>query len=198
MRIGLMGKGKMGRAIEKLAPTVGAEVVPVERAEICLEFSVPSAVVEHVKEACDRGSDLVIGTTGFDEIEHVKKMVNESGIGCIYSPNFSLGVWHFRQLIKQMATKGYEMGGIETHAASKIDRPSGTAKLITRETGIPFESIREGEALPEHRVTFEGPHDIIEITHKAKSRDTYALGALEAAKWVHGKKGFFTISDIWN
>lgn len=192
MKIFLHGYGRMGRAVERLHE---GPVVPIDQCDVCIDFSAAEAVVPCVKQACAVGCDLVIGTTNWEgDLAEVQKLVEKAGIGAIYASNFSIGMALFVQLAEQAKRllSDYEVSGIEVHHSTKMDAPSGTAKLL----GVPFSSVRVGKVPGTHTLLFDSDVDTIELTHRARSRDGFASGALRAADWVRGKKGLFTLDDM--
>lgn len=172
-----------------------------------IEFTAPKATVEHVKIARERNKAMVIGTTGLSSEE--KTVIEEASgdIPIVFSPNMSVAVNVFFSLIEKAAKtlgKGYNVSIKEAHHIHKKDKPSGTAKLMAnivkeklKDTDIPIESIREGEIAGNHDITFEGKVDTLKISHSAKTRDIFALGALRAARFVAKKdKGLFSMADV--
>lgn len=225
MKIALIGYGRMGKWLDSLARKLGIDVVSIlqkqnkteaktilglQQADVWLDFSHSMAVLEHVKRAAEQKKNLLIGTTGWEEeLPKVRDMVIESGIGCLFSPNFSMGVLLFYALTQQAARLAhrygeYEAAGWEVHHSEKKDSPSGTAKalhhVLQREWGLdpisPFASVRCGHEPGTHTVLFSSSCDTISLTHEAHSREGFAKGALFAAEWLCGKKGFFTIDDL--
>jgi len=216
MKIALLGYGKMGKCIERLAdhPIVcrissdqkGWEKVP--EADLCIDFSHPHAVLGNLKKCSSLQKNLVIGTTGWErDLENAKKIIEEYGIGALYAPNFSLGMYLFMQLLQYSAQaiqpfKEYDVGGLEMHHKHKKDAPSGSALEISKRLkeilsqDIPFTSLRLGSILGKHTVLFDSSFDTITLSHEAKNRDGFALGALQAAEWLLGKKGFFSLNDF--
>lgn len=215
-KIALLGFGKMGKSIASLAETADAEIVAqfsrrapatpeaLKEASVCIDFSHPDAVLNHVKVAAVAKKPIVIGTTGWlEEMEMVKKIVKEANIGCLFSPNFSIGIALFRAIVEE-ATKRiqhfpeYDTGMIEMHHAAKADAPSGTANMLASVAGNPpIASLRCGSIPGTHQILFDSPIDTITLTHTARSRDGFALGALKAAHWIDGKTGFFTMEDLF-
>jgi len=171
-----------------------------------IEFTNPSATIEHLNFALKYKKPMVIGTTGLNEEEKVQIKEAAKFIPILFSPNMSIGVNLVFKLVKETAQKlpPYDIRIVEAHHIHKKDAPSGTAKrlaeIIKEVSGrdiTDIKSIREGEIVGDHRVIFEGPFDIIELFHSAKSRDIFAQGALEAAKFiVHQKPGLYDIEDI--
>ncbi|MBI2971879.1 MAG: 4-hydroxy-tetrahydrodipicolinate reductase [Candidatus Aenigmarchaeota archaeon] len=242
MNIALIGYGKMGHELARLAKergmTVSAIIDPTAQAathttvsadalahaDVAIDFSVPDAVADHVRSAADIGKNMVVGTTGwYDSLEEVKKTVQEHNIGCIYSPNFSLGVNLFFTITEKAAqlfdkVSDYDAFVYEGHHNKKIDSPSGTAKAlgdlliknIERKKKPVFDrldrrilpeelhiaSFRAGYIPGTHVVGFDSEADTIELTHTARSRAGFALGALLAAQWIRNKRGFYTMQDF--
>jgi 4-hydroxy-tetrahydrodipicolinate reductase len=224
MRLLLVGYGKMGKLVERLAPDYGFEVVghlddtnnlggagiaSAPMADVAVEFSVPEAVAENLPQLAARKMSVVIGTTGWGEHEAAMKQVAaDAGIGVVAAPNFSLGVALFQSLAEQAAMmfaphKDYGAWIHEMHHAAKKDAPSGTA--ITLHNGmqragyphrIDMASSRAGFVPGTHTVGFDGPFETITLTHTNRDRAAFAQGALQAAKWVHGRRGWFTIRDV--
>lgn len=146
-----------------------------------------------------------MGTTGwYNRLKEMKAIVDEHQIGFLYSPNFSLGVHLFLQTVEEAAKRylshsEYCVGGIEMHHAEKEDAPSGTAKSIMEKIGKPcaFTSVRLGTIPGTHTVIFDSKADQITLQHEARTREGFALGAVKAAEWLHGKKGFYTLEDMF-
>ena len=133
-------------------------------------------------------------------------MVEESGIGFVYAANFSVGVNLFFEIIKTAAAAlrlDYSGKVSETHHVQKLDAPSGTAMMLQRliqEAGYPqleISSSREGEVVGIHELTLDSLNDTITLRHDAKSRRGFAEGAVRAAEWLKGKKGFYDFKDVW-
>ena len=224
MKLLLVGYGRMGKLVERLAPDYGFEVaghlddtnniggvgIPsAPDADVAIEFSVPSAVVENLPLLASRKIDVVIGTTGWNEHEaKMKEIAASAGIGVVAAANFSLGVALFQSLAEQAAKMfaPYPQYGAwihEIHHAAKKDAPSGTA--ITLEKGmkgagythtIDMASSRAGSVPGTHTVGFDGPFETVTMTHTNRDRAAFAQGALQAAKWVQGRRGWFTIRDV--
>ncbi len=212
MKFGLLGYGKMGRAIERLAIEGGHEVVSLQEADVCLEFTRPDAVLQNVRLLVELGKPMVIGTTGWEaQCSSVRELVEAGGVGCVYAANFSLGMQLFYQLIAAAGRllrefSSYDVSGHEIHHRQKIDKPSGSAKklaeILTEKLGLPlheplqFSSERCGEVPGTHLVRFDGSADTITLTHAVRSRQTFAEGALWAAEWVVDKKGFYAFEEV--
>ncbi|UCD54801.1 MAG: 4-hydroxy-tetrahydrodipicolinate reductase [Candidatus Omnitrophota bacterium] len=172
-----------------------------------IEFTNPKATIEHVKIAKERKKAMVIGTTGLSEKERAIIEEAAESIPIVFSPNMSVAVNVFFSLIEKAAKtlgKDYSVSIKEAHHIHKKDKPSGTAKLMANivkeklgKTDVPIESIRENEIVGDHDITFEGKVDTLKISHSARTRDIFALGALKAARFVVEKsKGFFSMSDV--
>lgn len=171
-----------------------------------IDFTTPGATIEHVKAAKNLKKAMVIGTTGLSD-EETKIIRDASGvIPIVFAPNMSVGVNVFLGLIGRAAkTLGdYKVSIKEAHHVHKKDKPSGTAKLMAKivkeklsDIDLPIESIREDEIVGDHDIVFESSVDIIKISHSAKTRDIFAIGALKAAKFVaKKKKGLFSMRDV--
>ena len=191
-----------------LSQGIEANLAGIKKPYDCIiEFTSPKATLEHVKEAAEFKKAIVIGTTGLSENEI--KIIKEysSVIPIVFSPNMSVGVNTLFTITGKAAEilgKGYRVSIKEAHHIHKKDSPSGTAKLmaeIAKEksgcTDIPTESIREGEIVGDHEIVFESDVDILKISHSAKTRDIFALGALKAASFAATKKsGIFSMQDV--
>ena len=179
----------------------------VENTDCLIEFTTPQATMEHL-ELCEKHKKaMVIGTTGLSDAERAKIEAVSSKIPIVFSPNMSIGVNLLFKMVSDAAKvlgPEYSVEIVEAHHVQKKDAPSGTAKEMARiikdikgEREIPIESVREGETVGEHTVTFESNVDLIEITHSAKTRDIFVKGALQAAKFIAGKKpGLYTMKDV--
>ncbi|NQS99817.1 MAG: 4-hydroxy-tetrahydrodipicolinate reductase [Candidatus Omnitrophica bacterium] len=181
----------------------------IKGADVLIEFTDPAATIKHLASAVKYKTAMVIGTTALNA-QHLEKIKQAaSDIAIVFSPNMSLGVNLVFKLIKQAAQKlglDYQVDITEAHHVHKKDAPSGTAKrladLIKQSRGsedeaIKIDSIREGEIVGEHQVRFDGPSDVVTIKHSAKTRDIFAQGALEAAKFAAKQKsGFYDMQDV--
>jgi len=225
-RLAIIGLGKMGRTIEQLATERGFEVVAridpkggpgsagavtretLNRADVAVEFSIPVSAPVNVVAAVDAGCPIVVGTTGwYDKRAEIEKLVLQRKGAILVAPNFSVGVAAFGEIVKAAtralkAAPGFDAHLTETHHTAKKDAPSGTAisleKLGANEWGrpIPITSIRSGSVPGTHEFLFDAPFEQIRITHEARDRRVFADGALLAAKWLIGKHGVFTMSDV--
>jgi 4-hydroxy-tetrahydrodipicolinate reductase len=212
-------KGKMGSSIIELAKEdaefeitgsfdIGEDArAPIEACDCLIEFTSPEATLEHAAICEELGKAIVVGTTGLSAEAHERLREAARKIPVVLSPNMSVGVnLLFKVISVAAATLGpeYSVEIVEAHHAEKKDSPSGTAKEMARlvkeakgEIEIPIESVREGDIVGEHTITFDSDVDTIEITHSAKTRDIFAKGALKAAKFAAGKKsGMYTMKDV--
>jgi 4-hydroxy-tetrahydrodipicolinate reductase len=241
MNIAIIGYGRMGKEVERAACERKVRIMKVfndtdnmhglgltKRAlkdvDVCIEFTTPSAVIDNIEAAAGCGKNIVVGTTGwYDKLGEVKKIVHAKKIGLLYSPNFSIGMNIFFQVLNASAHifekfDIYDVAVSETHHQGKADSPSGTAlalgqillqhirrkKEMLHETAhqalkpdqIHVTSTRLGKVVGEHRVIFDSEADTIELTHRAKNRGGFALGAVIAAEWLVGRKGIYTMKDF--
>ena len=226
MKLLLVGHGKMGALVGELAPQYDCEVVGVidpgsplhgggpgadswAGVDVAIDFSTPDSVVTNAKALSARGINLVIGTTGWSQHEAaLRKAVADACVGIVAAPNFSTGVVLFEALVAHAAklfASQTEFAAFlhEAHHAAKIDAPSGTALSLKRameQAGFPrpidVSSTRAGFIPGTHTIGFDGPAETMTLTHTARDRSAFARGALTAAKWVHGKRGWFTMRDV--
>ena len=226
MRILLVGYGKMGRLVESLAGEYGCEVAGVvdplspagsdgpesdrwHEVEVAIDFSSPPAVVSNVLVLVKRGINLVIGTTGWQKDEQaVREAVAAAGAGVVAAPNFSTGVVIFEAVVEHAAklfAQQDEFGAWihEAHHATKKDAPSGTALSLKRSMErsgfarpIDVSSTRAGYIPGTHTIGFDGPAESIALTHAARDRTAFARGALVAARWVKGRRGWYTMKNV--
>ncbi len=199
------GHKDVGSVIEGVEVT--DKLVGLERCDCLIEFSTPSATLEHLKYLVTLKKPAVVGTTGFsgDGISQISKMAEK--IPIVFSPNMSIGVNLIFRLVQEAAKvlKGYKVYIEEAHHIHKKDAPSGTAKKIAdilnqEGFGIRYEdivSIREDEIVGDHSIIFKSDVDEVELSHSAKTRDIFAQGALRAAKWVVGRSaGLYSMNEV--
>lgn len=226
MNLAIVGYGKMGRLIEQLAPEHGFAVKlkldkdnnangegitreNLRGIDAAAEFSVPSATIGNIERLASLGVNVVVGTTGWlDRLEHVRSVVERSGIGLVWSPNYSIGVNVFLRIVSETARlladeSEYGAWAWEIHHAAKKDAPSGTLLKLVEEIKksghhrpISVSSNRAGAHPGTHEIGFDSPADTITLRHTARSREGFARGALRAARWVVGKKGLFEFREI--
>ena len=235
MKLALIGYGKMGKEIEKIAVSRGHKIELIididnqhdlaadnlKKCDVAIEFTIPATAVNNYIKCFEAGIPVVSGTTGWlDRKEKVYQKCLEAGGTFFYGSNFSVGVNLFfelnRQLAKIMAPHSeYKPEMTEVHHTQKLDAPSGTAislaedlieilpsvknwadKNDATENQLPIKSEREGEVPGIHTIKYDSEVDYIEITHSAKSRKGFALGAVLAAELSLGKKGILTMKDM--
>ena len=195
--------------------------VNFKSADVAIEFTTPATAFDNYMKSFADGVPVVSGTTGWlDRISEIKEKCEKEGKTFFYASNFSIGVNIFFALNKYLAKimnnfPSYNISMTETHHIHKLDAPSGTAitlaegilenvdrkerwTLETAEqpTDLPIHAIREGEVPGIHEVTYESDVDYISIKHDAKSRAGFALGAVVAAEFTAGKKGFLGMDDM--
>lgn len=237
MKIALIGYGKMGKEIEKIALGRGHEIVCIidvnnqddfeseafRSADVAIEFTNPMVAYSNYIKAFNAGVKLVSGSTGWMEEhgEEIKKLCTEGGKTLFWSSNFSLGVAIFSAVNTYLAKimnqfPAYDVTMSETHHIHKLDAPSGTA--ITLAEGIlenmerksnwvkeeahaagelPIHSIREGEVCGIHSIRYDSDADSITITHDAKNRGGFSLGAVLAAEYTAMHEGYLGMSDLF-
>ena len=226
INLALLGYGKMGKAVAQLAPQRGFEVHLVmdidvnaksagitrekfKGIDVCVDFTTPEAVVENAHRVAALGVNLVVGTTGWHKHQHeIRKVIEQAGVGMVYAPNFSIGVNLFYRLARAAAEifapfPMYDPFLSESHHKMKKDAPSGTALEIARQIqpylvdrDIPVASVRAGYIPGTHELGFDSEADTIVLRHVARGRQGFAEGALYAARWVVGKKGFFSFAEV--
>ena len=176
-----------------------------------MEFSTPSAAVQNIRQLAMLGVPVVAGTTGwFQDLACVREAVQSNGGALVWSPNFSVGVYRFREIIAQAASvfageREYEAWGWEIHHAMKRDSPSGTLLALAEgmkeagfERAINLSANRAGAHPGTHEIGFDSSADTITIRHTARNREGFARGALQAARWIVGKNGVFEFREIVN
>lgn len=193
-------------------------------ADAAIEFSTPGTAVDNILRCFAAGVPVVSGTTGWlDALPDLKDMCAKGKGTLLYGSNFSIGVNIFMAVNRYLAKvmddfHEYSPSMVEIHHIHKLDHPSGTAitlaedlvKTVGRVGGwqeprpgekpaddmLPIEHVREGEVPGTHIITWDSPVDKITISHEAKSRQGFALGAVKAAEWIKNRKGFFTVADM--
>jgi len=225
-RLAIVGYGKMGRLVEELAPqynfSVALKLDEFNNAnfegltpdnfrgiDAAVDFSIPAAVRRNAEGIAALGVNLVIGTTGWlEHLDAVKTAVEQRGTGLVWSPNYSIGVNAFFRLVAEAAKllarqPEYGAWAWEIHHSSKKDAPSGTLLKLVEEMEkagfsrpICVASNRAGAHPGTHEIGFDSAADTITLRHTARSREGFARGALQAAQWIVGKKGFYEFSEI--
>lgn len=217
LRILLVGYGRMGRLVEQLAGEAGVEIVgratsatsqdAWPKADVAIDFSTAAAVPGNVAALAGRGISVVVGTTGWQEREaEVRAAVRDFPIGVLAAPNFAIGVNAFFAIAERaaelLARRGFAPYIHEAHHSAKKDAPSGTAislqAVVTRAGGQAVDvcSTRAGFIPGTHTVGFDAAAETVTLTHTARDRTAFARGALEAAKWIQGRQGWFTMRDM--
>ena len=241
MNIALIGYGKMGREIERVAKDRNITIKRIfelhdnlhgialmkeslHDVDVCIDFTTPVEVIKNIAAVAECGKNIVVGTTGwYNRLDEVKKIVKNTNIGLLYSPNFSIGMNIFTKILTTASEyfnmfDTYDAAIHETHHRGKVDSPSGTAlalgqtilqhvrrkKELLLETShhaikpeqLHITSARVGNVVGKHDVVFDSDADTIELVHTAKNRGGFALGALVAAEWLKGKKGVYTMNDV--
>ncbi len=224
MRILLLGHGRMGQLVESLAASYDGAIAGVidehsgdlaiaggtyGEVDVAIDFTLPDAVPKNLPQLAARKINVVIGTTGWQGQEAAMRAVAEqAGIGVLAASNFSLGMNIFQLAVEEASrnfAKHPEFGAWlhESHHVMKKDAPSGTAITIKQGMAragyarpIDVSSSRAGHVPGTHTVGFDGPSETIELTHTVRDRAVFARGALVAAKWLVGKRGWFSIRDL--
>ena len=226
LRLLLVGHGRMGRLVESLAGEYGCQIAGVIDSrtaagpagaelsqwydvDVAVDFSTAAAVEVNVPALAKHGVDLVVGTTGWQKDERrIREIIKKAGTGIVVAPNFSPGVVLFEAVVAQAAglfAAQTEFGAWlhESHHAKKKDAPSGTALMLKRameDAGFPrpidVASTRAGHIPGTHTVGFDGPAESVTLSHAARDRTAFARGALLAARWVKGRRGWFTMHDV--
>ncbi len=226
MNLAIVGYGRMGRAVEQLAPEYGFSVrlkldvdnnsnyeglTPENFAgvDVAVEFSTPETAAENLVRLAALKVNAVAGATGWSsQLDRVKEAVEKHGTGLVWAPNFSIGVNIFIRLVAEAARlfaghADYGAWGWEIHHDAKKDAPSGTMlKLVEemRQAGydrpIHVASNRAGKMPGTHEIGFDSSADTITLRHAARGREGFARGALAAARWIAGRRGFYRFSDI--
>ncbi len=218
MKLLVVGYGKMGRLIAELAPAHGLEIAGVvdvdtgewsAPADVAVDFTTAEALRGNFPRYLQRKLPVVIGTTGWaEDAPNFRAQAEAAGLGVVAAANFSLGVNLFQLMVSEAARlmQPYREYGAwihEAHHAAKRDAPSGTALVLgdaMRAAGydhpIDMSSTRAGAIPGTHTIGFDGLSDTIELTHTARDRRGFAVGALVAAKWVAGRRGWYTMQDV--
>jgi 4-hydroxy-tetrahydrodipicolinate reductase len=217
MKLLIVGYGKMGQMVDEMAADQGFEVVgrvDVGRdewtdADVAVDFTTAAAVEANFQTYVDRRLRVVIGTTGLGEASRrLQTLAASSGLGVVAAANFSIGVNIFQMIAADAAKmmQAHPQFGAwihEAHHATKRDAPSGTALTLRDamvkagfDRPIDVSSTRAGTIPGVHTIGFDGPSDTIELTHTARDRRGFAAGALLAAKWIHGRTGWYTMQDV--
>lgn len=227
-KLALVGYGRMGRLVEQLAPAHGFEVAlrldefnnpggagltdeNFSGIDAAIDFSIPEVVADNAVRIADLGIPLAIGTTGWqDDLDRVREAVERHCSGLVYGANFSVGVNAFYRVVQAAAQalatqEDYDAFMYEAHHKHKLDAPSGTALRLLdamRDAGysrpVDVATQRAGQFPGVHEIGFDSEADTIRVSHTARNRSGFAHGALKAARWVMGQRGFFEFSTVWD
>jgi 4-hydroxy-tetrahydrodipicolinate reductase len=225
MRILVLGLGKTGKLVATVAAERGHSVHVLDAKEnagasaltppfvagfdVVIDFTTPEAAVQNMRACLATGARMVIGTTGwYDKLADMRSLSERKQAGLLYGSNFSVGVQVMLQLAgamgKALKSAGYEFSIQETHHASKVDSPSGTAislaKTVERAAGltdVPIEAMREGDVMGLHTLVARSDADRLVLTHEASSRRGFAEGAVRAAEWLASRTGCFDFQDVY-
>ena len=246
MKIALLGYGKMGKIIEKIAISRKHEIVltidhdtmddltveNLQKADVVIDFTMPASVLSNIKHCFDAGVPIVVGTTGwYDQIPQIKQLCEQGNNTLLYGSNFSVGVnifFHVNRLLAKVMNNYpyYDVQVEEIHHTQKLDSPSGTAITIAEgildnlqaksewvnvlttddkqdddtvsNNQLLIESLRIDSVPGTHTVIYDSEVDTIEFKHTAHNRNGFALGAVLAAEWIQGKKGFYSVDAMFD
>lgn len=224
MRILILGHGKTGRLVADVAHERGHGVHVLDAKEnrdaaaltapfvagfdVIIDFTTPEAVVQNMRACLATGAKMVIGTTGwYAKLHDMRGLAERKGAGLVYGTNFSIGVQVMLRLAGQMSaalkSAGYTFAISETHHATKLDSPSGTAltlaKVVEKATGekVEIKAEREGESIGLHTLEATSAADKLVLMHEASSRRGYAEGAVRAAEWLATRTGCYDFQDVF-
>ena len=219
MKICIIGYGKMGKMVEKIAISKGHSINQIidspndeidGNADVAIIFSTPESAVLNIMKCFEKKLPVVCGTTGWlNDIEKIKKYCETNNGTFLFSPNFSLGVNLFFKINNSVSkimrnSDEFDLRISEVHHTSKIDSPSGTALKIKKDIdsilnkNTQIESKRIGSNNGTHEIIYESFSDLIKISHTAKNRDSFALGSIVCAQWIISQNGFFEMDDFLN
>jgi 4-hydroxy-tetrahydrodipicolinate reductase len=224
IRLLLVGHGRMGQLIERLAPAHGCEIAGIVTSrsgpdaiasgdfgpvDVAVDMTQPGAVAGNFRQLAARRVDVVIGTTGWQRDEAaLREIAGREGIGVLAAANFSIAMAVFRASVREAARRFAPLGDVgawihESHHAAKKDAPSGTAlmlKTAMTEAGyvrpIDVSSTRAGSIPGTHVVGFDAPAETMTLVHEVRDRSVFAHGALQAAVWLKGRKGWFSMDEM--
>ena len=224
IRLLLIGHGRMGQLVERLAPQHGCEIAGIVTSrsgpaaiasgdfgpvDVAVDMTQPGAVAGNFGQLAKRRINLVIGTTGWQRDEPaLREIAAREGIGVLASANFSIAMAVFRASVREAARRFAPLGDVgawihESHHSAKKDAPSGTAimlKTAMTEAGyarpIDVSSTRAGSIPGTHVVGFDAPAETMTLVHEVRDRSVFAHGALQAATWLKGRKGWFSVNDM--
>jgi 4-hydroxy-tetrahydrodipicolinate reductase len=223
-RIGVIGDGRMGRAVAELARARGIDVAvlldeavnpggsaigsgALEGVDCAIEFTQPDSAADNALACVRAGIPVVVGTTGwYDRLAEVTEAVDSANGSMVWAPNFSAGVVLLTALAEAagrlFADSGFDAHLIETHHSAKLDAPSGTAIALAKAFGTgsgadpSITSVRVGHVPGTHELLLDGTYEQVRLAHEARDRRVFADGALRAAAWLPGRTGVFTMHDV--
>ncbi len=225
MKIALIGYGKMGKVVQQIAVQQHHQIVKIltskdnpmeagfsgswiDDAQVIIDFSVGRAVPFNIKNAVRARIPMVEATTGwYAQLPRLREIVEAEEATCLYSSNFSIGVqalfWLTRQAGRFFSQfKEFQPYLMESHHSQKMDAPSGTALTLlghlseSYQQAIPVSTLRAGFFPGIHEIGFDSPVDTLTLQHTARNREGFANGALFAAEWIQGKKGFYSFEEV--
>ena len=222
MRLLLIGHGRMGQLVERLASAYDCEIAGVVTSrsgldgathfghvDVAIDFTQPEAVVGNFRRLAARKVNMVIGTTGWQRDEPaLRELAERDGIGVLAAANFSIGMAIFRAVAEKGAQQFAAIADVgawihESHHAAKKDAPSGTALMLKAAMGqagytraIDVSSTRAGSIPGTHVVGFDAPAETMTLVHEVRDRSVFAHGAIQAAKWLNGRRGWFSMQDM--
>ncbi len=236
MNIAILGYGKMGKNIEEIAINRSHKIVltidnneewirkanEIKKADVAIDFSTPTVVIDNIKKCFDNNLPIVVGTTAWqNKIEEIKNLCIQHNKSLVWASNFSIGVNIFFKINTVLAKlmnqyNDYNPSMEEIHHTAKLDTPSGTAISLANDIIKEIDRIkhwtlnssdkkdeiiissRRIDPVPGiHKIIYDSEIDTIEIKHSAKNRKGFALGAVIAAEWIKDKTGFYEFKDIF-
>ncbi|WP_353068283.1 dihydrodipicolinate reductase C-terminal domain-containing protein [Tunturibacter empetritectus] len=225
MRVLVLGMGKTGKLVASVAAEHGHSVHVLDAKEnagasaltppfvsgfdVVIDFTTPEAAVQNMRACLATGAKMVIGTTGwYDKLPDMRALAERRQAGLLYGTNFSVGVQVMLKLAAAMGSElkkaGYAFSIAETHHASKLDSPSGTAISLAKvveaaagATAVPVESKRDGDVMGVHSLTAASNADQLVLTHEAFSRRGFAEGAVRAAEWLSSRTGCYDFQSVY-
>ncbi|MFZ4772952.1 MAG: 4-hydroxy-tetrahydrodipicolinate reductase [Chlamydiia bacterium] len=198
MKIAVLGRGKLGSQIVRLASQFSFEVVDFEDADIVIDATAPEVALEHIFRALEADKPIVVATTGwYDSIPLVAKKVQETNGFCLYSPNFSPMIQNLLQILPQLRTEGFQCSIEETHHVTKKDAPSGTALFLSQALGgVPIQSNRVEDVVGVHKIVIQNGHEKLTLNHQGFDRSVYAQGLLKLLSSIKGKSGMYELTEF--
>jgi 4-hydroxy-tetrahydrodipicolinate reductase len=227
MRVAVVGLGRMGHEIAREAERRGHSIVArlgrdrnengggltrdaLAAAEVVFEFTRPDAVAGNLERLAALGATVVCGTTGWDgELPRISALVSAGSGALLHATNFSIGMHLTRHAARALAAllprfPEFDTAIHETHHRKKLDSPSGTAQTLQADLRAadpgrahPITSTRVGSVPGTHALVIDGEHETIELTHTARDRSIFAIGAVVAGEWLRGRRGVFTFDDLF-